>query len=338
MNTNNPLRPDFDFADPTTLKLDLANPKPKEVLALVEAFETDIRTNPDLGPIPVVTGWNEITPAIAVNLLRRNRPGANRKVDPATVFYYANQMERGQWQATGQPILVGSNGGLLDAQHRLYAVVVSGVTIKSFVVTDIEPIPNLFAYIDNSRPRTAATALQTAGFDGVATAIAKIVTIGEQVRHGIYNPTGATKLSRLSPIDMLNLIDSYPNAQKAARSAASDWEEAVKYIGGRKDIIGYLGMAIIDLHNEELADDFFEEIVDDTERAPDHPIAALRKEIDKDNKAEKPLKKHHMLAALIKTFNAWRKSESLGRRWMLAVNEDFPALDQPESEVEQAAA
>jgi hypothetical protein len=339
MNTNNnPLRPDFDLADPTTLKLDLANPKPKDVLALVEAFETDIQTNPDLGPVPCVEGWNQITPAIAVNLLRRNHAGANRKIDPPTVFYYANQMERGQWMATGQPILINTNGWLLDSQHRLLAVMGSGVTIKSYVVTSVEPIPNIFAYIDNSRPRTAATALQTAGYNGVASAINKVITIGEQVRLGVFNPTGITKLPRLAPIDVLGLIPRYPNAQKAARSAASDWEPTVTYVGGRKDIIGYLGMAIIDLYNEDLADDFFAEIVDDTGRALDHPIAKLRQEIDKDNKADKPLKKHHMLAALIKTFNAWHKGESLGRRWMLAVNEDFPALDQPESEVEQAAA
>jgi hypothetical protein len=329
-------RPEFNLADPTTLQLDLDNPKPKDVLALVEAFEIDARTNPDLGSVPVVTGWIEITPAMAVNLLRRNRPGANRKIDPATVFYYANQMARGQWKATGQPVLIDANGKLLDAQHRLYAVLISGTTINSFVVTDIEPIPNLFAYIDNAKVRTAATALQTAGFNGVATAIAKVITIAEQVRHGVFNPTGIAKLPRLAPIDMLRLMDDYPNAQKAARSAASDWEPMVTYVGGRKDIVGYLGMRIMDLHNEELADDFFTEVVDNTERAPDHPIAALRKEIDKDNRAEKPLKKHHMLAALIKTFNAWRKGETLGRRWMLQVNEDFPAIDGP-TEVEEAA-
>jgi hypothetical protein len=330
-------RPEFNLADPTTLQLDLDNPKPKDVLALVEAFEADARTNPDLGAVPVVTGWIEITPALAVSLLRRNRPGANRKVDPATVFYYANQMAHGQWQATGQPILIDAEGKLQDGQHRLLAVLISSTTTKSFVVTDIAPIPNLFAYIDNSRPRTAATALQTAGYNGVASAITKVVTIGEQVRLGVFNPTGITKLPRLSPIDMLGLIGNYPNAQKAARSAASDWEPVVAYIGGRKDIVGYLGMRITDLHSEELADDFFGEIVDNTERAPDHPIAALRKEIDKDRKAEKPLKKHHMLAALIKAFNAWRKGESLGRRWMLQVNEDFPTLDGPDPEVEEAA-
>ena len=121
--------------------------------------------------------------------------------------------------------------------------------------------------------------------------IAKVIRIAEEVRHGVYNPTGKVeKLQRMSPADMLGLASRYPNAQKAARSASSDWSEAVTYLGERKDVVAYLGMRIIDVHGDERADDFFEELLDNSERPADHPIAALRKEIDNDNKAEKPLK------------------------------------------------
>lgn len=322
----------FDLSDPATLKLDLDNPKPKEVHALVEAIEAHMKTKPDLGPLPVNTGWNDITPAIAVNIACRNRPGANRRVDPSTVFYYASQMARGQWKPTGQPMLFSEDDVLLDAQHRVLAGIISGVTFKSYVITGIENIPNLFAYIDNTRPRTAATALQTAGFNGVAPVIVKVIRIAEEVRHGVYNPSGATRLQRLSPVDTLSLMDKYPNAQKAARSAASDWSNIVEFLAGRKDVVAYFGMRVIDLHGEDVADDFFEEIMDDRDRAPEDPIAAFCKVIEKDNRDDKPMKKHFVLAALIMAFNAWRRGESLPRRWMLQVNEDFPRFDEPLAE------
>ena len=137
MSVIHQLRPDFNLSDPATLVLDLDNQKPKEVLALVEAFEADIKANPKLGTLPVSTGWHDVTPAIAIDLLRRNRPGANRKIDPATVFYYARQMSRGEWKATGQPFLIDDNGVLQDCQHRCYAVIISGATIKTFVVTNV---------------------------------------------------------------------------------------------------------------------------------------------------------------------------------------------------------
>jgi hypothetical protein len=335
-------RPAFDLNDPATLVLDLANPKSKEVLILVEAFEeaikANIEANADLGPLPVITGWNEITPAIAINLLLRNPGGANRKVDPGTIFYYANQMASGKWKATGQPVLVDANGILMDSQHRLYACVISGTTFKTFVVTEIEPVPGLFAYIDNGRARTAATALQTAGLNGVSPVIVKVIKIGEEVSNGVYSPSaGLTKLPRLSPHDVLELVNKYPNARKAARSASSDWDEAVALLGDRKDIVAYLGMRITDLHGEEKADEFFEEISRPlAEHAAESPFHALHKLAEKDNRSEKAMKPRHMLAAMIKVFNAWYTQEPLGRRWTLLVDEEFPVITTGE-QAEEAA-
>lgn len=323
----------FDLNDPSSLVLDLDNPKPKEVLAIVELFEADMKSKPELGKLPVKTGWNDITPKIGIQLMRRNRPGANRRIDPGTVLYYANQMRRDQWKKTGQPILFSEKDKMLDAQHRVLAGIIAGVTFPSYVITDIEEIPNLFAYIDNNRPRTAATALQTAGYNGVAPVIAKIIRIGEEIRCGLYNPAGATRMWRFSPIDVLDLVPQYPNAQKAARSAASDWDTAVEFLHGRKDIVAYFAMRVIDLHGEDVADDFFEDLVDgERERTKDDPIGALRTLVEKDGREERPMKKHYMLAALIKVFNAWHKGVPLGRRWMLQVNEDFPQFDEPVAE------
>jgi hypothetical protein len=329
----------YDLSEPASLRLDLKNPKPKEILAIAETFTEAAKANPDLGPLPVTTGWNNVTPEIAVNLLQRNRPGANRRIDPGTVFYYANQMAEGDWKATGQPILIDADGVLQDSQHRLFAVVVSGATIKTFVVTDIEPIKNMFAYIDNVRVRTPAVALQTAGFDGVSPIITKVIRIGEEIKHGVYDPAGATKLPRMSPARILHLVDDYPNAKKAARSAASDWSEVVELIGGRKEVVAYLGMRITDLNDEYVADDFFEEVGDTTkERAADDPVGALHKLIDKDNRADRQMKRQHMLAAMIKVFNAWHKKEALGRRWMLQVDENFPEVEAGESSNNEEAA
>jgi len=328
----------FDLSDPSTMVLDLASATGKDVVALVEFFEAQMKKDAQtaLPPFPFTTAWHDITPELAIAALLRNRPGANRRVNPPTVLYYASMMARGEWKATGQPAIFDANEVLIDAQHRFYAALIAGAAFRTFIVTDVEPIPGLFAYIDNSHPRTGATALQTAGYNGVAPVIAKVIRIGEEIRHGVYNPGGAKSLPRLSPADTLHLAEMYPNAQKAARSAASDWAETVTYLGGRKDIVAYLGMQISTLYGEEIADDFFEDIIDDRDRPSDHPIGALRKLVEKDCRAEKPMKRQHMLAALIKVFNAWQRDEALNRRWMLQVNEDFPTLNQPEPRAEAA--
>jgi hypothetical protein len=328
--------PAFDFTNPSSCILDLSSPKPKQMLALVEELSAFIQTNPATGPLPVHTGWNDINPETALALLMRNLPGANRKVDAATIFYYGKQMAGNDWKPTGQPILFDTNGRLVDAQHRLYAALVSGSTIRSYVVTDVPADPTLFAYIDNNRPRTAATALQTMGLNGVSPVIAKVIKIGEEVRTGVYNPSGGAKLGRMSPADIVKLAERYPNAQKAARSAASDWESAVTLLG-RKDVVAYFGMRVIDLFGEEKADDFFDDVMNGAEgRDSNDPILALIKLAERDAREEKPMKRHYMLAALIKVFNSWLTSEPLGRRWMLQVNEDFPCFIEREPQAEAA--
>jgi hypothetical protein len=336
-----PLRPTFNLADLNTLKLDFVhNPRQaaKDIVALVEIVEADAKANPELGPLPVQDGWNNITPEIARNLLHRNRANVNRKIEPATVIFYAQQMADGEWKKTGQPILIRSDGILADSQHRCYGGLISGVTFPSYVVTGIEPIPNLFAYIDNARSRTAATALETAGFNGQSPTIVKVVRIGEDVKHGVYNPGGAEKLPRMSPAELVRHMENYPNAQRAARSAASEWNNAVEYIGCRKEIVAYLGMRIFDLHSEEVADDFFYDLVTVETRQNRDPIGELRKVIESNKQAERPMKPHHLLATLITAFNAWHAKVPLPRRWVPAVNEDFPVIDSAPAEIEAQVA
>jgi len=68
-----------------------------------------------------------LTPAIAENLLQKNN--GNRKLQPATVNRYAKTMRSGNWRSTHQGIAIDESGNILDGQHRLEAVVKSGVTI-----------------------------------------------------------------------------------------------------------------------------------------------------------------------------------------------------------------
>jgi len=331
-------RPAFDLNDVATLKFDLSNLRAKDLQALVQTFEEAMRAHPELGPLPVSTGWVQIDGAKAVNLLLRNFPGANRKIVASTVFSYALMMARGDWKATGQPILIDANGVLRDAQHRLYASLVAGVCFQSYVITGIEPIDNLFAYIDTGRTRPAPVALQTAGLNGQSATIVRVIRLAEEVNNGVFDPTGLTRLPRLFPYEVLELAKQYPNALQAARSAASDWSGVVEYLGRqRKHVVAYFGMRIVDLHGEQVADEFMDQLLDLDNGDSDDPIAAFRKLLNKDKKKDVPMRPQYVLAALIKTFNAWHKHETLGRRWMLQVDEDFPVLEGPPPEQLEAA-
>lgn len=92
-----------------------------------------------------------ITPDIAAMMLESNTKNS-RRPDAARVALYAKEMATGNWKTNGDTIKF--NGSvLLDGQHRLLAVVKSGVTIQSLVVRGV---PDDGKTIDRGRPRTIA--------------------------------------------------------------------------------------------------------------------------------------------------------------------------------------
>lgn len=69
-----------------------------------------------------------VTPELAAEWLRQNN--FNRPYKASLIANYARQMRAGLWRCTHQGIAMTEKGTLLDGQHRLHAVVESGVTVQ----------------------------------------------------------------------------------------------------------------------------------------------------------------------------------------------------------------
>lgn len=90
-----------------------------------------------------------IGPKKASELLKLNT--FNRPISQKHVEFLAGSMSRGDWRITGDTIKV--NGEVLvDGQHRLYAIIKSGVAIQCYVVRGIAS--NAYDAIDIIKPRT----------------------------------------------------------------------------------------------------------------------------------------------------------------------------------------
>lgn len=96
-----------------------------------------------------------ITPTDAAKWLRANR--VNRPVRRKHVEFLARQMTDGEWKVNGQAIVIGDNEQILDGQHRLLAIIESGVTVESLVVYGISE--DAFKTIDTGIVRTGSDAL-----------------------------------------------------------------------------------------------------------------------------------------------------------------------------------
>lgn len=107
--------------------------------------------------------WMDITPEMAGRWLQNNF--RNRPISEETVTAYARDMKAGAWVATHQGLAFNDRDELIDGQHRLRAVILSGVTVRMMVTFGLPAkiagsrMTTMDA-VDRGRPRSVADQLK----------------------------------------------------------------------------------------------------------------------------------------------------------------------------------
>ena len=112
------------------------------------------------GPV-VERMW--IAPDLALEWLEQTNTN-NRKLSQKHVDRLARDMTEGKWVLTHSGIAFGPDGTLLDGQHRLWAIVESGISVEMFVWRGVEP--EAMMTIDCGKTRSMADILNIAGENG----------------------------------------------------------------------------------------------------------------------------------------------------------------------------
>lgn len=139
-----------------------------------------------------------ITPQLAELYLKKNVN--NRDINVSIVNYYADEMTRGQWKLTGQGISFDDNNNLLDGQHRLRAVIKSGISVQMLLIFGVDP--SSFEVYDTGKIRSANDVFSIRGIQNNRNITAAIKTyktlkrVRKDIDHG-------TKEIRLTNIDIV---------------------------------------------------------------------------------------------------------------------------------------
>lgn len=97
----------------------------------------------------------EITPETARNWLSRNI--GNRPASPAHIAKLEKAIRDGNWKMTGDPIRFSKTGKLLDGQHRLSAILNSGITVTCVVMHGLDD--EIFDVLDSGKGRQKSDVL-----------------------------------------------------------------------------------------------------------------------------------------------------------------------------------
>lgn len=112
-----------------------------------------------------------VTPEIAKVLLEFNRPGeTNRNLSTHYLNWTVEALRNGLWNNTGEPIIMSDAGLLNDGQHRLNAIVESGLSAIMDLRFGISRSAS--ANTNSGRKRSGSDALKIAGHEGTARAAA----------------------------------------------------------------------------------------------------------------------------------------------------------------------
>lgn len=152
-----------------------------------------------------------ITPDMAKAMLERN--DCNRNIRPFKLRQLVADIEKGQWAFNGEPLIISDDWQLNDGQHRLTAVVQTGVSILSMVVFGVPRETR--TTVDQGAARGAADYLGMGGrhHANISASIARTVLSYERSKGLNINSSAG-----VSNADILDWCDK--NAKQIGESAA----------------------------------------------------------------------------------------------------------------------
>lgn len=240
-----------------------------------------------------------VTPQVADKILTDSKDQVkNRNVADCHVEWLSDQMKAGKWRTNGEPIILDDEGFLLDGQHRLYAVVMSGATIETVVTRGVDR--STFATIDTGSARTTGNVMSIAGeanASTIATALGWVhrYEVGAMLHHARF--AGFT--SQIA----LNLVKKHPTLR----------EDVTWAVGMRSNVflknIPAASLAFMKYafgqYKPNKATEFFELVGDIRQDEPGTPTRTLRDWILKTERSRRPASTLEIMAVTVKAWTAF---------------------------------
>lgn len=256
-----------------------------------------------------------VTPALAEQWLMHNP--SNRSISASKVEKYAAAIKRGEWRLNGEPLIFDVIGNLMDGQHRLKAVVTSGMAVRMLVVKGVNPDARWT--LDTGKARLAADVLTMHGEHNSAS-LAGGLRLLLRYKTDKFQSPGKDGLSNLQLVEFLQ---SHPRMRQAAAAAVGAGKTTINVFLSKSERT-FLQYIFSEVDSADTMR-FFDLFTSGENLNRTHPILLLRNRL----LAEKSTGTYRLeqtvrLALIIKAWNAWRTGRSLVRlAWKHAL-EEFP--------------
>jgi hypothetical protein len=232
-----------------------------------------------------------ITPDMAMEMLKNNP--RNRTVHRMHLESMCNELRAGRWKFNGDTIRVGIDGTLIDGQHRLLAVIATGIAITTLLVTELDP--DVFDTIDSGARRSGADTLCVAGEKNGRNLAAALV-VADNLLTGKLDFSRVIKVSNAEILDMLA---RHPEIRNSVH-----WGNAFARLAPPSIVIAL--HYIVSIRAKDKADEFFTCVAKGENLGFSNPAYLLRQRLIDNATAKGKLTRRYMAALFIKAWNSWR--------------------------------
>lgn len=162
-----------------------------------------------------------ITPETAKFYMTMNK--GNRSLSQRTIAEYSRQMKAGKWHLTHQGVAFDEAGELLDGQHRLRAIIDSGVSVQMVVTRNMPR--STFMVLDSGQKKQARQLLDGELKHRTSIASAARYLLVVEGKAGVGSQTNyivdSCYWTSATTSDILECVERWPELQEAARLASS---------------------------------------------------------------------------------------------------------------------
>ena len=265
---------------------------------------TNYVKNPPQGSVTI-----KVDRAMARAMLERN--DQNRPLSERSVETYEAAMKAGEWVQNGESIKFTKCGLMFDGQHRLQAVVHSGVTIVTDARFGLDK--DAFSTLDIGRKRTPG--------DVVALNGRRSANQHAAVLRALWRYQQTPRMTSATPTNaaLVAFDDLYGDQVEQALLVSSR---------GRPTFFGSTAAAFVTVfalaHNKRLAEDFLQAVNTGVGlNSPKHPAVQLRNALIKNATSVRKLPSDSVLALTVKAWNAFATGAEIHQlRWI--INGDTP--------------
>ncbi len=243
-----------------------------------------------------------VTPQLAKILLGgnlKNRPRKTRNFKRLCA-----QLRAGQWKVNGATISLSWEWLLIDGQHRLFAIIETGIPALCIIGYGFDP--SVFATLDQGAKRTNADNLSIAGFANTRL-LASAIGVYQAAKNG--NAINNTNRS-LEPEECVRFAEETENLPIAIKRARNYYRQGAKFVPDA--LIGGLMTRAMEI-DRRAAKKFFDYLLNDNCKSV-RPITVQKVRarlmsdyMDKSRKSNSTF----VAALIIKAWNAYRQGQTL---------------------------